>query len=426
MRQACSSVIVKEQRIIIVGGGVIGVCCAYFLAKRGASVTLLERDEIGKGASFGNAGCIAPGHGPINKPGRIKQGLKSLLDPVSPLYIAPRWDPALARWLWEFSRYCSSARLDFALRALAPLSHATVPLFDEIIEEEGLECGYRREGYFEVFRTSAGMSSAKHEAELVRRHGFEAELLDGAGLRAREPALNHSVVGGVFFPQAGSINPYGFVRGLADAARRHGAEFRANTQVAEVLVREGSVEGVRTADGEEILGDALVLATGAYSPELVRQLGCQIPLQPAKGYHRDRRAAEAETPTLRVTCMLGERSVFCTPMDGFVRFAGTLEFSGVNHEMRPRRLNQLTEAAKGYFVGMGDAEPLSEWCGLRPCISDGLPVIGPVPGCKGAFIATGHAMLGLTLGPVTGKLMAECVLDGSPSIDIGALSPGRF
>ena len=124
--------------------------------------------------------------------------------------------------------------------------------------------------------------------------------------------------------------------------------------------------------------------------------------------------------------MLGERSVFCTPMDGFVRFAGTMEFSGLNHDIRQPRLEQLTQSAKLYLANVGDTESRSEWCGLRPCTPDGLPVVGPVPGCEGLFIATGHAMLGLTLGPVTGKLVAEMLLDGAPSSNIDALRVDRF
>jgi D-amino-acid dehydrogenase len=170
----------------------------------------------------------------------------------------------------------------------------------------------------------------------------------------------------------------------------------------------------------------VVLATGAYSPELYRKLGLDLPLQPAKGYHCDRTPREGETPALRTTCMLGERSVFCTPMDGFLRFAGTLEFSGVNHDLRRSRLEQLTRSAEQYLEGVGEAQSLSEWCGLRPCMADGLPAVGPVPGYAGAFIATGHAMLGLTLGPVTGKLMSEFVLDGKVSLDTSALGPDRF
>jgi D-amino-acid dehydrogenase len=170
----------------------------------------------------------------------------------------------------------------------------------------------------------------------------------------------------------------------------------------------------------------VLLAAGAYTLPLARQLGIRLPLQPAKGYHSDRRAGEDATPAVSRAFLLGESAVFCTPMDGFLRLAGTLEFSGMNEHIHRPRLEQLTRAATRYFDGVGDAAPLSEWCGLRPCIADGLPVLGAVPGYEGLYLATGHAMMGLTLGPVTGKLMADLVLEGSPSVDIGPLGADRF
>ena len=415
-----------EPHTIVVGAGVIGVCCAYYLAKRGARVTVLERGEIGKRASFGNAGIVAPGHGPINRPGRIKQALKSMLDPASPLYIAPRWDPNLAKWLWQFTAACTSAHFERALRALAPLGHVTRTLFDRLVDEEKLDCAYRPEGYYEIFVTEAALDKARQEAALVRQHGYRPRTLAGPELREREPAINDSVVGGIFYPEAASLNPYRFVLEMVERARRHGATFRTGREVVEILTSNGQATGVHTRDGETLTADHVVLATGAYSLELARKLGCRLPLQAAKGYHRDRDPQTSGAPPLRITCMLGESSVFCTPMDGFVRFAGTLEFSGVNHEIRRPRLEQLTNASQRYLNGVGEAAALSEWCGLRACISDGLPVVGPVPGHRDIFIATGHAMLGLTLGPITGRLIAEYVLDGTPSMDIQALSADRF
>lgn len=416
----------RTAEVVIVGGGVIGVCSAHFLAKRGAVVTVLERDDVAKGASFGNAGAITPGHVPINKPGRVRQALRSLGRPTSPLYLAPRWDPALARWLWEFARHCSPAHLAASMAALGPLGHASLSLFDQLVSEESLGCAYRREGYFEVYRTEQGLAAAREDAALGRRYGFSSTTLSGTELRDGEPALAEGIVGGVRFPEGATVNPYKFVVELADRARGHGARIRVGTPVKRVRARGGRVEGVELADGEVVTADVVILAAGAHTVLLTRPLGLRLPLQPAKGYHRDYDPRNGATPLLRTACILGEAAVFCADLGGFVRFAGTLEFSGLNERMRRSRLDQLTVTARQYLRGMGDSTPTSEWCGLRPCLPDGLPAIGPAPGIAGLFIATGHAMMGLTLGPVTGRLIAEYVLDGKPSLDLRALRAERF
>ncbi|HYM13496.1 MAG TPA: FAD-binding oxidoreductase [Bryobacterales bacterium] len=411
---------------VVVGAGVIGICCAYVLARRGARVTVLERGEIGRGASYGNSGAVAIGHTPINKPGRVQQALRSLLDPLSPLYVPPRLDPRLAMWLWRFSRKCTQGHLEYCMQVLGALGHATRELFAEWIEREKLECCYRSEGYYELYRTGRGLESAKSEARLIGRSGFRTETLSGDELREREPAINAEVLGGVFHPEAATLHPYRFVLELAERARRYGAAFRTGAEVASVLTEGGKARGVRTREGETVAAQAVVLATGAYGGPLTRALGLHLPLQAAKGYHRDCEPGDGRAPLLRHACVLGEHSVFCSPMDGFVRFAGTMEFSGINHEIRRRRLEQLTNAAKRFFHGLEDIKFRSEWCGLRPCLPDGLPAVGPASGYEGLFIATGHAMLGLTLGPVTARIIAGCILDGAPGMDIAALRPERF
>jgi D-amino-acid dehydrogenase len=415
-----------DRHTIIVGGGVIGVCCAYFLAKRGARATVLERDQIGKAASYGNAGSITPDHPPINKPGRVRQALKSLFDPLSPLYVAPKFDPALARWLWLFSQACTERNLETSMRSLAPLGQASRRLFDELVETEKLECYFRRDGYYEVYLTESGLESARRESAMISRFGFHPEVISGDALREDEPAMNDGVVGGVFHPEAATINPYQFVLEMAQRAEGYGVEFQTGKEVVALRTIDSQVRSVQMQSGEVLECDSVVLAGGAYSVPLLRKLGVSFPLQPAKGYHRDCTPEEGEPALLSHACVLGENMVFCTPMDGFVRFAGTLEFSGVNHEIRRPRLEQLTKASSRYLRTMGRATIRSEWCGLRPCLPDGLPAIGPLSRYAGLFVATGHAMMGLTLGPVTGKLMSECVLDASPSLDIAAFRPERF
>lgn len=415
-----------EPHVIVVGGGVIGACCAYYLVVRGARVTLLERDEIGRGASFGNAGLISPGHPPINRPGRARQALRSLADPLSPLFVAPRLDPSLAVWLGSFSRYCTSGHVERAMEVVARLGRETTALFDRLVSGERLACGYHQTGYLEVFASETGLAHGREEAALVSRHGIVTEELPGEAVREREPFLRRDVLGGWFHPEGRIIDPFRFVLELVSRAGRHGARVRTGAEVREVIVRAGRVHGVRLASGETVEAEAVVLATGAYSRGLARQMGCRLPVQPAKGYHCDRDPAGPGAPPLSVPCLLGERSVFCSPLGNAVRFAGTLEFSGENHRIRRSRLNQLTRSAAVYLEGVGESEALSEWCGLRPCVPDGLPVVGAVPGIRGGFVATGHAMLGLTLGPVTGRLIAEIVLDGKPSLPVAALDPKRF
>ena len=415
-----------DRRVVVVGGGVIGVCAAYHLAKRGASVVLLERQRLAAGASFGNAGTVSAGHPPLNKPGRVQRALLQMSDPTSPLYFKPRWDPALWRWLLEFAAHCTDAHVAACMEVMAPLGMEALALFDEVLSEETIDCGYRKDGYFDACRTERGWSEARHEAGIIQAHGYHPEILDAQGLREVEPALGPAVVGGVFYPEAGTLDPYKFVLGVAEAARARGAELREGVTVAEVVVEGGIARGVRLEDGTVIGGDAVVLATGPFSLKLARRLGVRLPVQPGKGYHRDLPVGPGGAPRMRSAGVLNESSVFCTPMDGFVRFAGTMEFSGLNEVMRRPRLEQLTRAAATFFPGLEARAPLSEWCGLRPVASDGLPIVGPLPGLPTVVAATGHGMLGLTLGPSTGALVADWVLDGTTLPLWKRLTPERF
>ncbi len=414
-------------RVVVVGGGVIGVCSAYYLARRGADVVLLERETIAAGASFGNAGTISAGHPPLNKPGRVRNALLQMRDATSPLYVKPRWDPGLWRWLAEFARYCTWDHVEAAMNVMAPMGMDTLDLFDELIAAEEISCSYRTHGYLAVCRTEEGVEDTRHEAAIIERHGYHPSVLTGEELRAFEPVFSDDIVGGVYYPEARTLDPHRFVSALAERSARMGVTVREGVRVDDVVVEGDRVNAVRTQNGETIGADAVVLATGPFSLSLGRRLGVRLPVQPGKGYHRDLPVGDDGAPPLDIACVLHERSVFCTPLDGVVRFAGTMEFSGINDVMRSERLNQLTTSARIYMPGLGSAQPVSEWCGLRPMAADGLPIVGAISGVEGVVVATGHGMLGLTLGPVTGELVADQVLGGETSRAYAAgLSPARF
>jgi D-amino-acid dehydrogenase len=352
-----------------------------------------------------------------------------MTDPASPLYVKPRWDPALWRWLLGFARYCTDEHVEHCMRVMAPLGKDALALFGTLVEEERIECGYRADGYYDVCATEEGLAGARHEAAVIRRYGYRPEDVDGDELCRREPELARGLAGGVFYPEAATLEPARFLEHLTGAAKRRGAEVREGVTVRSVDEKGGRVIGVHVFDGagggERIDADGVVLATGPFSLRIARRFEARVPVQPGKGYHRDIDVGPNGAPRLRIACVLNESSVFCTPMNTVVRFAGTMEFSGLNHVMRPARLRQLSRAAGEAFPGLGTARPVSEWCGLRPVSMDGLPVVGPVDGVDGLHVATGHGMLGLTLGPVTGQMVAKEILaGGDPRIE--ALVPGRF
>ncbi len=398
--------------------------CAYALAKAGAQVQLLERNEIGSGASGGNAGTVAVGHPPLNRRGRLKQVLSSLLDQESPLYIPPRWDPNLWRWLRDFVRYCTDEHVEECMKVMAPLGKKALQSFDDIIEEEAIECGYIRSGYYKVCVTEPGLVSARNEAAAIEAYGYHPECISSEELRRREPEFSSELLGGIHYPESRSLNPLKFLKALTESARLRGARISEGVSVLSMSIISGRVVGLRTNEGE-IGADAVVLATGPFSAGILNEVGIQLPLQPGKGYHRDYSLGLGGAPPIKVACELSEASVFCTPMGDFVRFAGTMEFSGLNRVMRTPRLDQLTNAARRCFPGLGSDGPKSEWCGLRPMASDGMPIIGSIQDIKGLSVATGHGMLGLTLGPVTGEMIAREILDADEP-QLKKLSPSRF
>jgi D-amino-acid dehydrogenase len=407
---------------LIVGGGVIGVCTAYFLAKRGEVVTLLERDEIGKAASFGNAGLISVGHPPIPRPGLLWKAFKWMFDSTSPLYIAPRIDPSLAAWLWRFRAACRPDHFARSMKLLGKLGHATIPLYDELIEGLSIECDHRKTGVMEVYRTPQGKQQGEADGQMLSELGFQVKMLDAGGLREHRPAIQGDAMGAVWYLEHATCNPHAFVSGMAEHAAKAGATLRLHTEAIGFETSDGRVKGVRTPN-EVIEAESVVLAAGSWSTGLARSVGVSVPMQPAKGYHLD---LEHPTNGLDGACILIEEKVACTPMFDVLRLAGTLEFSGLNLDLRQERLAMLTSAASRYFPGIERAGVRSEWCGLRPCTADGLPVVGWAPKLGNLFVATGHAMLGLGLGPITGKLASEAILDRKPSVDISLLRADRF
>jgi len=413
----------SRKSTIVIGAGVVGVCTAYYLAKRGHKVTILERNRVEEGASKGNAGIIALGHPPLGRPGLVWKTIKWMLDGGSPLYVPPRLDFALMAWMWRFRRACTPQWFETCMKLLAVHGWETGKCWDQIIDDEGIDCEYHRSGWMDVFLTKEGMDHGLYDAKLLQQHGFNVDVVGGDELRKREPAFRKEITGAAHYTDSRYANPGLFVTRLADRVKHMGVELHEKTDVASINTNGDGFRSVRTSDGREFTADCLMLAGGVWTSELARQVGARIPMQAGKGYHVN--ITMPSTP-LNSSCVLNETFVAVTPMGGGLRLAGTVELSGINHRLMQRRVDMLSEGARKYLEGIDQTTIKTTWCGLRPCTADGLPVIDWSPKVKNVFIATGHAKYGFAYGPLAGRLASEAILDGKPSLDTSLMRADRF
>ena len=409
--------------VLIIGGGVIGVSAAYALANAGVDVTLLEKGEISSGCSYGNAGYIVPCHSnPIPAPGVLTQGLKWLLDSESPFYLKPRLDADLLRWLWQFQKYCNADAYWRAVPLLRDMQRESLALFKKWIATEGFESYFRENGGLTIYKDPRAFDSARKEAEELRNYDINFDILDTKALQALEPLIRNEVVGGLGCDSDAYIDPALFVRALAEKAQVKGARILSQTNVLGFEQVGDEIKRVETTQGD-IEAKQVLLAAGAWSTPLAKQLGVDILMQPTKGYSVTLKNPSA-LPSRYI--FLGKSKVAVTPMGSNLRYAGTLELAGYDLSINQRRLNALLKAGETYLHKI-DGDPSPEiWAGLRPTSPDGLPYIGRSARVRNLVIATGHAMLGVAMGPFTGQLAAEVLQEQTPAFELSPFAPNRF
>lgn len=412
-----------RDRVLIIGGGVIGICSAYYLSTQGVPVTVLEKEEIAAGCSYGNAGLIVPSYAiPLAAPGVLTHSLKWLLDTASPFYIKPRLNLDLLLWLCRFAWACRRGPMHRAIPVLLALGRASAALLEELIAAGQLACGYQKKGWLLLFDSQEGLREAINEADLLRRYGVASEALDRAGLRQILPNVTDKVVGGIFYQEDAHLIPDLFVQGVAVLAQRHGALLKTKTEVLGFETANRHITAVITTCGN-FQPDTVVLAAGAWSPLLARDLGLRLPIQAAKGYSLTVKAPSLSPP---VPLYLAESKVAVTPLGDRLRFSGTLELAGLDMTVNLRRVAAIRQATDRYLNGLSEVKPPEIWRGLRPVTPDGLPILGWSRHYENLIVATGHGMLGMTLGPITGKLVAQLVMEQKPDLDLRPLLPERF
>ncbi len=408
---------------LIIGAGVIGACAAYYLTAAGEAPLLVDRRAVCAGSSYGNAGLIVPSHAfPLAMPGVLAKGARWLLDPESPLYIRLRADPALFRWLVRFATAANEETVAHTVPVLLELSRASLRLYHQLAEEPQIGETIRRRGGLFLCTQHASHRELIHEVEVLQKHGVSAAILDGDAARALAPQATDRVVGGVYFPDDAHLTPDRFVQALAQRAVEHGARLKTGIDVIGFETGGKRITGVMTNRGV-IRADQIVLAAGAWSPQLSRDLDLPLDVQPAKGY-----SITVERPEgfPELPMHLVEGKVVVTPMGETLRFAGTLELAGLDESVNRRRVEAIRRVVPQYLKVDPYAGLVEIWRGLRPLSPDTLPVIGRSRRWENLVIATGHGMLGMSLGPITGQLVAELVTGSPPSLDLTPFRPERM
>lgn len=403
------------------------MCTAYYVAREGFRVTVIERNAEGADScAHGSAGYISPSHViPLSAPGMVWKGLKWMLSSKSPFYIKPRLDGELLRWGWLFARACNQAQVRRAAPILRDLCVGGRKLFVELSEVTGNAFELRTEGLLNLCKTQEGLDHEAHGlAALANELGVEAKVLDARQTAAQEPGARLEVAGSVYFPIDAHLTPRKFMPALVALLREMGVKFLWNTNVYGWKAEGGRVTGVHSSAGD-LTADEYVLAGGSWSPGMIATLGVRLPLQAGKGY-----SLTIERPRFQFTksMILTERRVAVTPMGDKLRFGGTMEISGINDSIRPERVQQIIDAAPHYFPDFTPADfaGIKPWSGLRPVTPDGLPYIGRFGQQRNLVAACGHAMLGVTMAPTTGLLVAETLAGRKPTIDLALLSPDRY
>lgn len=413
-----------SKNIVIIGGGIVGLSSAYFLNKSGHQVTVIEKSDFTHGASFVNAGYITPSHIiPLAAPGMMSKGLKWMFNSASPFYLKPRLDPEFLKWAWYFKRASTRAKVEKAIPVIKDINILSRGLFEDLKISGNLgDFHLERKGLLMLYKTEKAGAEEMEVAEKAKFIGLEVEPLNLEQLKILEPEIELDVAGAVHYECDGHTTPTEFMPKMVAHLKSVGVRLQTNEEVQSIAVSGKAIQNVVT-DLEEYKADEVVLAAGSWTSKLAKQLDIKLPLQAGKGYR-----INVERPTgIHYPAVLMEAKVAVTPMKGFTRFSGTMEFSGINQKIRKERVEAIANAAQRYYprLEITAEEKAAAQSGLRPVTPDGLPYIGRSEKYANLSFATGHAMMGWSLGPATGLLITEIIDGKKPSMNIEAFSPDR-
>ena len=410
---------------IIIGGGIVGLFTAYFLQKSGTEVIIIDKGDMQVNCSTGNAGMIVPSHIiPLAAPGMISKGISWMFSSKSPFYIHPRFDRKLLQWSWLFYQSANKSHVEKSIPYLKNLSLMSKALYQEFnAEHKDSDLGLVEKGLMMLYQTAEVEKEEIEFAHLAQKHGLAAEILSPEDIRKIEPNLEVKARGAVLFPGDAHLSPaalYGFLKKFL---LEKGVQFKGNVEVTGFETNSDKVIGVLTSQGK-IEGDKFVLCGGAWSSELAKMLDFSLPMMGGKGYS----FIQENKPEIKQASILTEMKVAVSPYENQIRFGGTMEIAGTDESININRVKGIFESINKYYPDFQSKFPETEqiWKGLRPCSPDGLPYIGFAPKWKNVLVGSGHSMMGISLAPATGKILAELHAQKTPSMELAGFKVDRF
>lgn len=413
------------ERIVVIGAGVVGLSSAYFLSNEGFEVTVLEQNSPGtENCSFGNGGMIVPSHfTPLAAPGMVRMGLKMMLNPKGPFRIKPSLNPELLGWMWKFMRSANQAHVDRSKQLLLDLNLSSRKLYIELAKLPGAESwGLTTKGLIALCKDPQTLHHESEVAHAGRDLGLDIETLTPEQLRQKDPNITMDVAGGVLFKEDAHLAPHKFVEWLRNQMSSR-VQILENQEVTGFENSGGRIHKVLTSQSSHST-DQVILAAGAWSGQIGRKLGLKIPMQAGKGY-----SFMVENPVeLPDLCaLLIEARIAVTPMTGQLRFGGTMEIAGVDLSINPTRVQGIKQNIPRYYPKFKQEHfPTRVWAGLRPCSPDGLPYLGRSRKLSNLIVSAGHSMMGLSLGPITGRIVSEIAANRQTEFNLGILDPERY
>ncbi len=412
-----------SKNIAVIGGGIVGLCSAYYLVKEGHEVTIFDASNMDAGASYVNAGYLCPSHIiPLAAPGVVKKGIKWMFDASSPLYIKPRLEADFLKWAWAFNKSCNPKHVKKAIPVIKDIAVLSQELYEDFKHQEKFNFHFEKKGLFMLCKTQKALDGEHHIADLAKKEGLAVEMLTADEVKSIDPNANIDCIGAAYYTCDWHTTPHEFMEEIKQELSALGVNIHKNEGVSDFNIQEGQIKSVVTSKSTYDF-DEVVMAAGSWTPLLAKKMGIKLLVQAGKGY----RINSYKNYNITVPAILTETKIAVTPMNGFTRIAGTMEIAGINQDINKIRVEAIAKGVKQYYpdVLISQDEKEEVACGLRPVSPDGLPYIGRSKKCKNLTIAAGHAMMGWTMATGTGKLVQELIDNKKSSLKMTAFNPDR-